>query len=341
MGDNESADIRRQLLQWVQPIILILLLLVCILALTTNAVGSYQWKTYPPLIAGLMAIDLVAWYFTCKRKFLVSTLLTVSIALLGSWGSILIDAQQGITEFFPLIYVTITVILSSVSLPLLYTLVIASLQFVLLSLIVFSTPALMARNWASFLSYVLMVSALSMVANYIRTRQVRMFMESSIRDHLTGLLNRRYFDATLEDRVKRGSEKNISYGIMLMDIDNFKRYNDNFSHATGDTILQRIGSFLSGEMERNSIVCRYGGDEFAIILPDTNKNELFMIADKIRLDVKDLDISDICPNYPQLSLSIGLVLFPEDESTSEDLMAHADRYLMIAKEQGKDRVMSR
>ncbi|MGB4406550.1 MAG: GGDEF domain-containing protein [Sphaerochaeta sp.] len=276
-----------------------------------------------------------------KNTYRLSSILTVALSLIGTWGAIYIDSRLGLTEFFPLIYVTITVLLSSVLLSLFITIIIASVQLVVLVTILSNTPALMAYNWASFISFVLILSVLSIVANYISSFQLKRFKENSIRDHLTGLLNRRYFDVTLEDKVHRSESKEITYGVMLMDIDNFKKYNDQYNHATGDIILQKVSSFLVGTLEASAIACRYGGDEFAIIIIDTDYAHLYEIAQKLRTGAKQVDITDTCKTGEQLSISIGLALFPENGNTPDLLMAHADRNLMLAKELGKDLVMPR
>lgn len=336
---KETHDIRSQLLRWLHPFIFGLLLIVFILVLHINPPGSYARQGYSLLIGLLAIITAIAHYTSLKHNYPLSSLLTVILALIGAWGAIIIDSRYGITEFFPLIYVTITVLLSSVLLPLLLTISLAGVQFVMITLLIFQHPALMAKNWPSFLSFVLILFVLSIVANYISSHQLKQFRESSIRDHLTGLLNRRYFDATLEEKIHRGLSKESVYGVMLMDIDNFKKYNDQYSHATGDEILQRVGLFLQEKLELQSVVCRHGGDEFAIIVPNTNHLQLYSMAEALRTEAKELQISDICQRGERLSLSIGLALFPENGQTAEEIMDHADRNLMLAKEMGKDRVM--
>ena len=340
MYTKEYQDIRSLPLKWLQPFIFILLVIVFVLVFRINPSGSYERVAYSLLIGSLALINGLAYGATLKHNYRLSSLLTVGLSLIGCWGAIYIDARLGLTEFFPLIYVTITVLLSSVLLSLPFTIFIAFTQFVTLLALVFRSPALMAYNWPSFISYVLIISVIGIVANYISSYQLKLFKESSIRDHLTGLLNRRYFDVTLEDKVQRGGSRGYTYGIMMMDIDNFKGYNDKYSHASGDMILQRVAEFLTDTLERHAIICRYGGDEFAIIIPDTNQPELFSIAQHLITEVKKVDITDICKTRELLSISIGLALFPENGDSADALMAHADRNLMMAKELGKDRVIS-
>ncbi|NCB02583.1 MAG: diguanylate cyclase, partial [Spirochaetia bacterium] len=93
------------------------------------------------------------------------------------------------------------------------------------------TPTLQNQKWSSFIAYVLIVSVLGIAGNYISSYQLRLFKESSIRDHLTGLFNRRYFDVTLENKFQRSISKGFRYGIILIDIDNFKKYNDIYGHS--------------------------------------------------------------------------------------------------------------
>ncbi|MBI9093415.1 MAG: GGDEF domain-containing protein [Sphaerochaeta sp.] len=338
---QENQDIRSQLLLWLQPFIFVLLILALILLLQSNPTGTYERQAYSLLIGFLLGIDGIAYFGTLKNMYRLSSILTVSLSLIGSWGSIYIDSRLGITEFFPLIYVTITVLLSSLLLPILSTIILASVQLVVLISILSTTPALRAHNWASFIFFVLFTSVLSIVANYISSYHLKQFKENSIRDHLTGLLNRRYFDGTLEDKVHRGESKGMTYGVMLMDVDNFKKFNDQYNHATGDIILQRVSSFLVDTLEASAIACRYGGDEFAIMIIDTDYARLYGIAQDLRTEVKNVDITDTCKTGEKLSISIGLALFPENGNTTDLLMAHADRNLMEAKKLGKDLVMPR
>ncbi len=339
MKSKEFPDIRGQLLRWTLPFILILLMLVFVFTLRTNPSNSYKRLAYSLLIGALAIIDGFALGAAVKKKYLLSSLLTVGMGLLGSWGTIWIESQMGLTDFFPLVYVTISVLFSSMLLSPLLTIILSSVQVIALTALVLQSPTLMAKNWSSFISYVLIVSVLGIVFNFIATSQLKRLKESSIRDHLTGLLNRRYFDVTLEDTIRRGRPKGFTYGIMMIDIDNFKNYNDKYGHATGDVILQRVATFLSDALERHSFVCRFGGDEFAIIIPDIKGDMLVAIAQNLREKVKGLDITDICFDQDKLSLTIGLALFPENGASATALMKHADKNLMLAKGLGKDRVM--
>ncbi|HEX8990403.1 MAG TPA: diguanylate cyclase, partial [Anaerolineales bacterium] len=96
--------------------------------------------------------------------------------------------------------------------------------------------------------------------------------EQSVRDHLTGLFNRRYMEETLERELLRASRKELSLGIIMLDADDFKRFNDTWGHAAGDAVLRELGRLLLGHVRGEDIPCRYGGDEFIIVLPDASKD---------------------------------------------------------------------
>jgi len=159
MKKFDNQDIRSQLLLWLQPFIFVLLVIACIFSLRIIPSGSFEKQAYSLLIGFLACIDGIAYIATFRHNYRLSSLLTVTLALVGSWGSIIIDSQVGLTEFFPLIYVTITVLLSSVLLPLLITITIASVQLVVLIFLLCTTSALMAYNWASFITYVLIMNS--------------------------------------------------------------------------------------------------------------------------------------------------------------------------------------
>jgi len=96
-------------------------------------------------------------------------------------------------------------------------------------------------------------------------------LEASVRDHLTGIFNRRYMEETLERELLRATRKHLSLGLIMLDVDDFKHFNDTYGHAAGDEILREVGSLLLKHVRGEDVPCRYGGDEFIIILPDASR----------------------------------------------------------------------
>jgi len=105
--------------------------------------------------------------------------------------------------------------------------------------------------------------------------------EQSVRDHLTGLFNRRYMEETLKRELLRAARKKLSLGIIMLDVDDFKRFNDTYGHAAGDAVLRELGNLLLGHVRGEDIACRYGGDEFIIVLPDTGQDVTYERAELI------------------------------------------------------------
>jgi PAS domain S-box-containing protein len=105
--------------------------------------------------------------------------------------------------------------------------------------------------------------------------------EQSVRDHLTGLFNRRYMEETLKRELLRAARKKLSLGFIMLDVDDFKRFNDTYGHAAGDAVLRELGNLLLGHVRGEDIACRYGGDEFIIVLPDTGQDVTYERAELI------------------------------------------------------------
>ena len=163
--------------------------------------------------------------------------------------------------------------------------------------------------------------------------------EQSVRDPLTGLFNRRYMEETLIRELNRATRKQLPLGIIMLDIDHFKRLNDTYGHAGGDELLRRLGGFLQQHTRIADIACRYGGEEFILILPDASREVARERAEHIRQGIKHLRIPFQNRMLEIVTLSIGVAIFPMDGSTLETVMKAADAALYQAKKAGRDRVI--
>ncbi|MGB8215393.1 MAG: sensor domain-containing diguanylate cyclase [Anaerolineales bacterium] len=163
--------------------------------------------------------------------------------------------------------------------------------------------------------------------------------EQSVRDHLTGLFNRRYMEETLERELMRASRKQLSLGIIMLDVDDFKRFNDTYGHAAGDVVLRELGNLLVEHVRGEDIACRYGGDEFIIILPDTWLGVTYGRAELICKYAKHLHLQYEGQTLEAVTLSIGVTVFPEAGLTSAALLKAADTALYCAKRAGSGRVV--
>jgi diguanylate cyclase (GGDEF)-like protein/PAS domain S-box-containing protein len=160
----------------------------------------------------------------------------------------------------------------------------------------------------------------------------------SIRDPLTGLFNRRYMEVSFERELFRARRRAHSIGIVLLDIDCFKDYNDTYGHQTGDEVLRVIGDYLSTNLRGEDIVCRFGGEEFIVILPDTNLEESHMLAEKLRMGIKTLAVPEPGGAIGEISVSLGVAVYPDHGRTIDQLVKAADQALYQAKQAGRDQV---
>ncbi len=161
----------------------------------------------------------------------------------------------------------------------------------------------------------------------------------SIRDPLTGLYNRRYMQESLERELSRATRKKSTVGLMMLDVDHFKHFNDTFGHEAGDTVLRTLGSILKTQFRGEDVACRYGGEEFTVILPEASIESTHQraeqLCERVRKEIAELHDQPIAP----VSLSIGVSIFPTDGASGETLLRAADAALYQAKAQGRDRVV--
>jgi len=162
--------------------------------------------------------------------------------------------------------------------------------------------------------------------------------EQSVRDHLTNLYNRRYMEETLERELLRASRKQLSLGIIMVDVDNFKKFNDTFGHAIGDEILRELGSFLLAHIRGEDVACRYGGEEFIIILPGASKEMARKRAELICEYAEQFHLQFEGQTFDAVTLSLGVAAFPNDGFTSSAILKAADDALYCAKREGRNRV---
>jgi diguanylate cyclase (GGDEF)-like protein/PAS domain S-box-containing protein len=162
--------------------------------------------------------------------------------------------------------------------------------------------------------------------------------DQSIRDPLTGLFNRRFMQESLEREIVRARRKNQSLSLLFLDIDHFKRFNDTFGHDAGDLVLQSVADLLRGFFRGDDVACRCGGEEFAVILPESLAQNAAVRADELRTELKQLKLQYKDIRLGPISISIGVAAFPEHCATPDELLRAADQCLYKSKTDGRDRV---
>jgi diguanylate cyclase (GGDEF)-like protein len=163
--------------------------------------------------------------------------------------------------------------------------------------------------------------------------------DQSIRDPLTGLFNRRYMEEIIKREILRAARDQTKIGIIMADIDHFKMYNDTYGHEAGDELLIKLADFFKFELRGSDVVCRYGGEEYILILPLSSAEGTYKRAEQIRQGVKKLKVSFKGQDLPAVTLSMGIAIYPDHGTEWNDLIQLADKALYRAKEQGRDRVV--
>jgi diguanylate cyclase (GGDEF)-like protein/PAS domain S-box-containing protein len=163
--------------------------------------------------------------------------------------------------------------------------------------------------------------------------------EQSIRDPVTGLYNRRYMEEALKQHLSRVTRHLHPLGIIMIDIDHFKNFNDVHGHAAGDQILRELGKFLQSHIRGEDTACRYGGEEFILIMPDVFLEAAKSRAEQLRHAARELRVEDGGQSFAGITLSIGVALYPLHGRTIENVLRAADSALYRAKQEGRDRVV--
>lgn len=171
----------------------------------------------------------------------------------------------------------------------------------------------------------------------------RTLQKLSSLDGLTGIANRRTFDETLSKEWNRAVRDQKPLGLIMLDIDFFKLYNDHYGHQRGDDCLKKVAKGLEAAINRDAdFLARYGGEEFSAILPDTDIQGAVKVAEEMRQSVKSLHIEHVKSKVSDfVSISIGVAsMIPQNDTEQETLIAAADQALYKAKDEGRDRIMS-
>ncbi|NIM00803.1 MAG: diguanylate cyclase [Acidobacteria bacterium] len=162
---------------------------------------------------------------------------------------------------------------------------------------------------------------------------------SAVTDSLTGLHNRRYFDSALDIETRRSMRYGLGLSLLLLDLDLFKPINDLHGHRLGDLVLARVGGLLRRAVRDADVACRFGGEEFAVILPETGRLGAFSLGERVRLLVQKAFEEPFEGLAIELSVSGGVATFPRDGETAEMLVERADRAMYLAKKEGRNRIV--
>jgi diguanylate cyclase (GGDEF)-like protein len=190
-----------------------------------------------------------------------------------------------------------------------------------------------------FTRVVFLAAAVS-ISFFIVTRSQRLLYRS-VRDTMTGLFNRGYFDTLLEFEIERAKRYRRKFALVIVDADHFKRINDTHGHPTGDAVLRALARALRMGVRHSDVVVRYGGEEFVLLLHETEGSSAFDKAESLRQAVGKLILKPAGLGHSlKLTVSAGVAHYPEDGATARTLLTAADQRLLRAKQAGRNRVVA-
>lgn len=181
--------------------------------------------------------------------------------------------------------------------------------------------------------------ALSYLAKYlIKSRDFEYQYKLATIDGLTELYNHRYFQETLKNQLEIAKRYNQPFSLIIIDIDFFKKFNDTYGHQAGDAVLRQVAQTLKKNSRTTDYVCRYGGEEMSIILPNTTAEEALFNANRINKAIADRDFQLNSTETGKVTISVGVATYPDNAQTPQDLIEWADKGLYYAKEHGRNQV---
>jgi diguanylate cyclase (GGDEF)-like protein len=186
----------------------------------------------------------------------------------------------------------------------------------------------------------LRVQMLEALATHLGLKERRALEHMSITDPLTQVKNRRYFHDRLASELERSDRHGYPLALVMIDIDHFKNFNDDFGHMAGDTVLREVARHLTAQLRLMDTIARFGGEEFALILPDTTPADAMRVAERVRTTLSQSKFQFEGSNETQVTISLGIACHPQNATTTEGLIAHADAALYQAKRQGRNQSVS-
>jgi diguanylate cyclase (GGDEF)-like protein len=318
---------------------------VFILATSTIVAITGQWPLTQPAIFALLATaglfvllvhDLLPPSSLGSAKFIVEGSVAITFATL----LVLLTGGQDSPFFFtfPLIVGGAALVVSPrVTFALAAVASLAYLFAITSPVSTSSTPVVIARVGINLTALVLLAYVATVIAGEQRRARDAAIRLSTI-DPLTGLFNRTFFFAAVDREIARSARSNRGFCLLMMDLDELKTINDRHGHYFGDRVLGGVGEVIRSGVRKIDTAARYGGDEFVVLLPETDPTGAYVLAEKVRIGVTELDIA-VSGSVLQASISVGVVSYPDDGRTSDELLISADQAMYASKRGGRNRVM--
>jgi diguanylate cyclase (GGDEF) domain len=340
---TEGESDRAVVLFVIQVTLILLMCATHVLVLLTNT--GWRLVLYVSILGFLLALFIAALRLILLGKFKISAFLTVLATIIGPWLSILFDTYIKQGDFVPLIFISLSIQLCAIFLSEKTTIAIAAAQLILLVAYIITNPNMLKIDWPSLVLYITFTATLGIVTSFMNRKQYERLErhrerlkenEAELRiladrDALTGLYNRRFMEQAMDREIEKAGRRKKSIGIIMSDVDDFKSINDTYGHLIGDYVLRRISEVIIANIRSSDIACRFGGDEFLLILPNASLEIAQKRADRLDMVLKNTPFIYENRNIGTVGMSFGVAAFPDHGLEQDKIIKYADGDLYIAK----------
>lgn len=338
-----------QLLYYIQ-LSLACFLLVALAVVVTLTPGQTR-TPYALITGGALAVLASSIALSLRGYHQTAFWSTAALMFAAPWASILYEFIRHSGDFVPMIYLIIPIQIMAMFVKIRPMYWVAALQTILLAVLVLVDPHRVSYNWPSVICFIFAASMLGTITSYVLRRQYDRLIRSrndlvrseqrmrdiSIRDPLTGLFNRRHMDEAFTELFERASPM---FSLLMVDVDHFKDINDTYGHSCGDEIIQKVAAILTTAIRKYDVACRYGGDEFLLILSDCDSENALIKAQKIKKEIENVVVDPESDVESPLTASIGVAQCPRNGDSRDAILKAVDDALYTAKQGGRNQVVA-
>jgi len=349
----ESDQRRSRLLAWLAITLFILSVLAFILLVISDRIALPTRGGYEILAAMVAVLIASAFWLNHMGHFPFAAWLTIAGTVLANWGAAFLDSNSLIGNSLLLIFPVISILICGLLLPPTATLILSAGEILALGLIAYFDISLASIPWPWILVFMFSASVLAVLASALTrkdlnqiARQSRQLIESdallreqSVRDPLTGLFTRRYLEETLERELRRSERDHSPLGVIMLDIDHFKDFNDANGRSGGDALLLQIGLLLRAHIRSGDFACRFGGEEFMVILPEAPREVTRERAELLLENARRIHAQHEGKILGGITISLGVVFYPDHGTSRVTILRAVGDALFRAKKEGGDQVI--
>jgi diguanylate cyclase (GGDEF)-like protein len=343
-GDTQFSV---KLLSYVQMSLIVFLVITLVVVITLTPAGNRS--VYLFITGSMLALLGLSVWLGVTGRYRLSCWMTVLLMFIGPWASVLYEHFQFSGDYIPMLYLIIPIQIAALFVSIKFVQGIAAFQVIALTVLVLTDPRHASYNWPSIICFILVASMLGAITNFVLRRQYESLIRSrndlarsesqmrdiSVHDPLTGLFNRRYMDDAF---ARQFDSPSPHFSLLMVDVDHLKEINDSCGHSCGDDMIRKVADILTASIRKHDVACRYGGDEFLLILSECDLDSALVKAQKIKAEGESLVMEKSSGIPETMTVSIGVAQCPQNGTDQDAILKAVDAALYMAKQNGRNRV---